>query len=1009
MEKMLVDFLDDIVYISDVDNYDLLFVNEAARKMIGIAPGQNLGKCYRTLQGQDAPCEFCTNCQLSYDSFYIWEHDNHMLSRHFLAKDKLVTWCGRRARLEIAIDITEKENTSRAVQDKLVIERALVSCVRCLTMENSLTDAINTVLTNVGEFYLADRAYIFDFSGARQDEKTLSNTYEWCAPGVTPQKDNLQEITAEEISSWIGIFQERKPVIVSNLELEREHMPQEYALLKPQGIHSLMVVPLYNGAELTGLVGVDNPRYSLDDSSLLESLTYFLSNEMQKRAMERRLEYASYHDALTGLYNRNRYISFLKQINSAPPASLGVAFMDLNGLKRANDSFGHAYGDALIVNTARIVSACFEGFDLFRIGGDEFVVCCRNIGQKDFFGRIEQTSRQLREGKCEVSVGSVWSDHSIDADAMAALADERMYEDKERYRRQRARGPHPSARVDLPDARYRVIVQQLGAGIFEWNRDGNALEHPLEPGAGSNFISDDLAARIGYTERDGDFVHFLLNKEVVHPQDISKFKSAMRECTVSQHAEVCCRLRILGEGHRWHRITVMTQYDESGQPMRIIGAVMDVELETNMRDRLRNLANHDSITPLLNQQAFYRVAGERMERGDGSFAVVMMDIDKFKVVNDTVGIDGGNRKLRQIAAVLQARLREGEVAGRMYADVFCLLLCGRSDGEIMDLIDDVTNTLGALEDDGARMVPAFGVCRVGDRHTAIATYCEMAGFAHKAVKNGSPCRWAFYDEDMRLQVLRERQMESEMEYALRDGQFEVYLQPKYDLAQDRIVGSEALVRWCHPTRGMVSPAEFIPLFERDGLILKLDEYVWEQVCKMQRRWLDMGCEVMPISVNVSRLHLFSPGFKEIVLGLLDRYRLPRRLIELELTESLFMENMGKVSPVLQELRSSGFTLDLDDFGSGYSSLNMLETVPLDVLKIDCAFFQPDRVTPRSRAVVKSIIALAGALNMQVVAEGVETKENVDFLRQAGCTIIQGYYFSKPMPWREYEQKYCRQR
>lgn len=241
-----------------------------------------------------------------------------------------------------------------------------------------------------------------------------------------------------------------------------------------------------------------------------------------------------------------------------------------------------------------------------------------------------------------------------------------------------------------------------------------------------------------------------------------------------------------------------------------------------------------------------------------------------------------------------------------------------------------------------------------------------------------------------------------MKSALENHEFVVFYQPKYGLSDNQIAGAEALVRWKHPERGMISPGEFIPVFERNGFITKLDYYVWEQTCIQLRKWMDEGKNPLPISVNLSRVSLYNKDIVNVICNLVDSYRIPRRLFQVELTESAYNTNPKAVQDMMQRLREEGFYILMDDFGSGYSSLNVLKDIVVDVLKMDMKFFAGDDREGRGENIMAAVIRMAKWLNMPVVAEGVERIEQVEFLRSIGCEYVQGYYFAKPMPVEEYE-------
>ncbi len=267
---------------------------------------------------------------------------------------------------------------------------------------------------------------------------------------------------------------------------------------------------------------------------------------------------------------------------------------------------------------------------------------------------------------------------------------------------------------------------------------------------------------------------------------------------------------------------------------------------------------------------------------------------------------------------------------------------------------------------------------------------------------------AEYSESMRRKIVTEQSITNEMNEALANRHFVIYLQPKYDAATETIVGAEALVRWLHPRQGMIPPADFIPVFEHNGFIFQLDQYVWEETCRLLRRWLDEGKKPLPISVNVSRIDFYSPRLVSILNMLVKKYSLPPHLLELELTESAYTDNPQQIIAVTKELQKNGFRILMDDFGSGYSSLNMLKDLPVDVLKIDLKFLDQQGTTGRGGNILNSIVRMAKWMRMPVIVEGVETREQVNFLRTIGCDCIQGFFFAQPMPVADYERLMSRQ-
>ncbi len=430
--RVVSDEMDEIIYVSDPVSYDLLFLNAAGKKQMGLTDIR--GKCYRLLQRRDTPCPFCTNALLTCDAFHVWEHTSPVNHRHYLLRDKLIRWKGRLARLELAVDVTESENISEAARRRLGIERILMECIRMLGSEKHFSQAVHMILSHLGELHEADRAYIFEHIEGEGGAHIFNNTFEWCRKGVAPQKGILQHVACNDIRFWIEGLRQEGCIVLDSVESLRETCPEAYAVIKPQDIESLIAVPLLLDGAVTGFIGVDNPRRNRDDLSLLRSLAYFTTNEQKKRSMERELRWMSCHDALTKLHNRNSYMLTLKSLEASPPRVLGVAFVDLNGLKRINDRHGHGAGDEYIRAVSAVFLRHFRAEDLFRVGGDEFVFLCPNIAKEVFEGKIAALRKEVDEAyPGALSLGCLWRDDALDVMEMVRQADGLMYKEKERF------------------------------------------------------------------------------------------------------------------------------------------------------------------------------------------------------------------------------------------------------------------------------------------------------------------------------------------------------------------------------------------------------------------------------------------------------------------------------------------------------------------------------------------------------------------------------------------------
>lgn len=419
-------------------------------------------------------------------------------------------------------------------------------------------------------------------------------------------------------------------------------------------------------------------------------------------------------------------------------------------------------------------------------------------------------------------------------------------------------------------------------------------------------------------------------------------------------------------------------------------------------------SGRDEVTRGKNKKEFERVASMLL-KGEGEFVIVYANIDRFKLINDAYGDDVGDAVLRKVHETIDDELlRWDEVSGRIMADNFGMLMRFHSMKKQEHRLARINDQLAKLADSegekyGIKMY--FGVYLVEDKNADISMMLESANLAlkkavHQAHHN---VNIGVYDAKEKTILGREKELEMKMERALKNGEFIPYLQPKYELENETIGGAEALVRWRDPVEGMIFPNEFIPLFEKNGFIVDLDLYMFEQVCRLVEKWNKNGYRRVPVSVNMSRGHFVVPEFFERYKEIMDRYEIPKNTIEIELTESLFYNEMSKLNELIDRIHDAGMLCSIDDFGSGYSSLNMLKDVDVDTLKLDRVFFDKVEDDQRGKSVVSSVIHLAQELDLRTVSEGVEVRSQVDYLKEMDCDYIQGYIFAKPMPVSDFER------
>lgn len=415
-----------------------------------------------------------------------------------------------------------------------------------------------------------------------------------------------------------------------------------------------------------------------------------------------------------------------------------------------------------------------------------------------------------------------------------------------------------------------------------------------------------------------------------------------------------------------------------------------------------NQFQYDRLTGLYTKEFFYRKVRECLDANpEKEYTIVCSNLENFKLYNDTFGREEGDRLLMKGAEILRKSIDEEDICCRYSADRFLVLREKEREKTGRDYFIKAKNKsrselLGNLSIN-------LGIYEITDRSISVEQMCDRALLVVDTIKGMYKQSVAVYDDMLRNKLLREQAITGAMEKALREKQFTVYFQPKYSLSDDCMVGAEALVRWIHPEWGFMSPGEFIPLFERNGFIRHLDEYVWKRVCEKLRNWKEKGYPLVPVSVNVSRADIYQAYLVETFCELIQKYQIDPSFLHLEITESAYTESPDQIIRTVAELRKQGFIIEMDDFGSGYSSLNMLSQMSLDILKLDMKFIRNEMEKPMEQSLLQDVINMAHRMHLNVVAEGVETEDQKNRLQTVGCDYAQGYFFAKPMQEGEFEE------
>lgn len=697
----LLNEISELVYVSDPETYELLFVNQTGCQTLHLENYKHK-KCYEVLQGKTSPCEFCTNDRLCDDNFYTWEFTNPSIGRHFLLKDKIIQWRGKTARMEIAFDITELELQKQELKNMLDVQTLITNCVRMLYAVDNLDQTINAVLTQIGEFLVSDRAYVFEIK-----DELMNNTHEWTAPGISPQLEKLQQLDLSLISDWLPFFEKNDCIIIDDVEQLQKTNPAAYATLHAQEITSLIAAPIFLDNKLAGYIGIDNydSEKIKNSSYLLLSMSIFLSYAIRHRNHVDMLHRLSYHDLLTNALNRNAFMDVLSQFRPGQYASAGIIYIDINGMKEINDFYGHHQGDKILITTVAKVFNLFKPNELFRIGGDEFVIITYDLTETDFYEKFNL----LRNIFCEktnlpfsIATGSCWVKSPSDLNSLLQQADSAMYTDKKKF--------------------------------YYGKEKTSRYRHNL--------------------------------------------------------------------------------------------------------DDILNLANYSAL-----------------------------------------------------------------------------------------------------------------------------------------------------------------------QEALTAGQFCIYFQPKISLDTEEFIGSEALIRYINQAGEIIAPNNFIPILEEARLIKMLDLYVFEEVCKQINIWKERKLRVKPVSINLSRSTLSYHFLADQLLALITKHNIDISLLELEVTETAEVDNQLVFSQALEKLKEYGFSISIDDFGVRNASLSLFTTINFDILKLDRSLVKTLAQNQKARILIRSLAVICSDLGIKLIAEGVETLEQLDILKELRCNEVQGYLFSKPLPLNDFENKY----
>lgn len=505
------------------------------------------------------------------------------------------------------------------------------------------------------------------------------------------------------------------------------------------------------------------------------------------------------------------------------------------------------------------------------------------------------------------------------------------------------------------------------------------------------------------------------NNEALHQFpyfDIKKkhtLESISKKLKIDQHLKM--DEKIIFEAHfknnedeKDYIITFNQLYDNKNRYVGCSLIMQDTTDKNKLLQQLHNLAYFDPLTGIYNNTLFNQTASQFLKNHkDKKCLLIKFDIQRFKHINEVLGKKVGDNILCAIADGFKRYLPKECVYGRAETDHFTI--CIESDQPVLTYIQQIFDHIKDTLNLAISIIPSIGIYEVEDVNITVSQMCDWANLASHTIKGNYLRQHAYYKKDMSQEVFKEQEIINDLQDALNNDCFDIYIQPQYHHQTKKIVGGEVLVRWIHPQKGVIPATTFIPIFEKNGFIARLDEFVWEKTCRYLKKWIDENSEIanIPLSINISRADFYYIDVEEKLIELTSKYNIPRNKLALEITESAYTDDSKDMIDMVKRLQNHGFIVEMDDFGSGYSSLALLKDLPVNIIKLDMNFlsYKNEADQETSHKIIKGVIKMIQSLSIPIIVEGVETMEQADFVSSLGCHTIQGYYYAKPIPVSEY--------
>jgi diguanylate cyclase (GGDEF)-like protein/PAS domain S-box-containing protein len=560
------------------------------------------------------------------------------------------------------------------------------------------------------------------------------------------------------------------------------------------------------------------------------------------------------------------------------------------------------------------------------------------------------------------------------------------------------------------EEKHRFLLERISTGILMYALDTAIIYSNQNAAELFGFSPENLLGKAS-----ADFVDcFVYEEGGTMPIEQFPVNQVLRTGRAIKNVVFGVNRNNAGDNTAWVIANAFPELDDEGQIRHIIVTLLNITDRIKSQKRIYQLAHYDALTQLPNRTLINQRIEQAIniaERDQSQFAVMFLDLDDFKVVNDSLGHHCGDLLLQQVAKRLRQCVRDGDMVGRLGGDEFVVLLQNMTAAKVADMAQNIVSVINGLFEIDGHILSSYTSIGIslyphdGETRDMLTRHADIAMYHAKSLPSRGG--YYFFDFEMNAQIESRLAIEKDMYQALAKNQFFLDYQPQIDLDSGNIVGLEALIRWQHPQRGIISPLEFIPTAEKSHLIVLIGEWVLRRVCENIKAWLKVGELPLKVAINLSLQQLQGQDLFARFMHIIDEVGIPAEYLELELTESLMMEDHKVVLDFMQQCRKAGIHFSIDDFGTGYSSLSYLTKLPLDKIKIDKSFVHEISQSKDANTIVSAIINMAQSLRLTVVAEGVETKEQLDYLKSCGCDTIQGFYFSPPLDYQAISQLLAR--